>query len=151
MREKFLNFTIIAVSIMAVIELVLSQFAIKMTRLSAEELTGISLFAFVISSLVTVFAVTRMKNSVPERIFAIIMNFITSLSALWYLRLLFSDKIFLRNLYYTLNRQTEAYEILPLGGRITASIPLAITILGIAVYSLCGLIILVVSLTERRK
>jgi hypothetical protein len=151
MREKFLRFTVIAVSVMAVIELVLSQFAIRMTRLSSAELTGISLFAFIIFSLITVFAVTRMKNSVLERIFAVVMNFVTALAAVWYLRLLFSDEIFFRNLYYNLNRQTQVYEMLSVSGRITASIPLVITGLGIVVYSLCGLIILIVSLTERRK
>jgi hypothetical protein len=151
MREKLLRFTVIAVSVMAIIELALSQLAIKMTRLSSAELTGISLFAFVIFSLITVFAVTRMKNSVRERIFAVMMNFFTALSALWYLRLLFSDEIFLRNLYYNLNRQTQVYELLPLSGRIIASIPLVITILGTAVYCLCGFIILIVSLTERER
>jgi hypothetical protein len=151
MKEKLLRFTVFAVSIMAVIQLALSQFAIKMTRLSSVELTGISLFAFVIFSLITVFAVTRMKNSAGERLFAIVMNFITAFAALWYLRLLFSDEIFFRNLYYNLNRQSQIYEMLPLGGRIIASIPLVITILGAAVYCVCGLIILIVSLTERRK
>jgi hypothetical protein len=150
MKEKLLRFTVIAVSVMAVIQLALSQLTIKMTRLSSAELTGISLFAFVIFSLITVFAVTRMKNSVGERLFAIVMNFITAFAAVWYLRLLFSDEIFFRNLYYT-NRQTQVYEMLSLSGRIIASIPLAITILGAVVYCVCGFIILTAGFMERGK
>jgi hypothetical protein len=151
MREKLLRITVMGVAGMAIIELVLSQFAIKMTRLSSAELTGISLFAFVILGLVTLFAVTRMKDSAGGKIFAILMNFITAAAAVWYLRLLFSDEIFFRNLYYTMNRQTQAYEMISMSRRIAASIPLAITILGAAVYCLCGLVVLIVSLTERRK
>jgi len=151
MREKLLKLSAIAVPVTAITELALSQLSIKITRLSAAEHTGISFFAFIIFGLVTLFAVSRIKDSLRARFFAIIMNIVTSLSALWYLRLLFSDDIFFRNLYYSLNRQTQVYELLSPGARISASIPLALIILGTAVYLLCALAILTASLAAFRK
>ena len=151
MVNKIVRFTASLVSITAIIELALSQFSIKISRLSAVETTGISLFAFIIFSLVTLFAVSRMKDNLRARFFAIVMIFITALAATWYLRLLFSDAIFFRNLFYVLNRQTQSYELIPLGGRISASIPLALVILGAAVYYLCGLAVLIVSLAAIGK
>jgi len=150
-KEKMLKFCAIAVPVTAITELALSQLSIKITRLSAAELTGISFFAFIIFGLVTVFAVSRIKDSVRARFFAVIMNITTALSALWYLRLLFSDEIFFRNLYYSLNRQTQVYEPLALGARIVASIPLALIVLGTAVYLLCAISILIASLAALRK
>jgi len=150
-KEKMLKFCAIAVPITAITELALSQLSIKITRLSAAELTGISFFAFIIFGLVTLFAVSRIKDSLRARFFAIIMNIATALSALWYLRLLFSDEIFFRNLYYSLNRQTQLYEPLALGARIVASIPLALIVLGTAVYLLCAISILIASLAALRK
>ena len=146
MENKLLRFTALLASITAITELVLSQLSIKITRLSAVETTGISLFAFIIFSLVTLFAVSRMKDSLPARLFAIVMNFITALAATWYLQLLFSDEIFFRNLYYVLNRQTQVYELLSVGARIYASIPLGLIIVGAAVYYLCGIAILIASI-----
>jgi hypothetical protein len=146
MGGKILRFTATTVSVLAIVELALSQLVIKITRLSAVETTGIAFFAFIIASLVTIFAVSRMKDSPPAKIFAILMNFVTALAASWYLRLLFSDDIFFRNLYYVLDRQTQTYELLPLNKIITASIPLALVILGAAIYFLSGVVILVVSI-----
>ena len=145
MKEKILRFIAALVSVMAITELALSQLSIKITRLSAMEATGISFFAFIIAGLITLFAVSRMTDSPWARIFAIIMNGITTIAALWYLQMLFSDEIFFRNLYYNLNRQTQVYEQLSLSGRIFATIPLALVVLGAALYLLSGLTILIVS------
>jgi len=143
--NKILRAVSIIVPAVALIELALAQFVIRMTRLSAAETTGISLFAFIISGMVTLFAVSRMKDSLGGKVFAIAMNFVTGTAAVWYLRLLFADEIFFRNLYYVMNRRTQAYEMLTLGGRIAASVPLAIVMLGAAVYFLSGLAILLLS------
>jgi hypothetical protein len=151
MQNKALRFIAWTVSLTAIVELALSQLTIRMTRLSAVETTGIFFFAFIISGLVTLFAVTRMKDSPMAMIFAIFMNLITAFAAAWYLRLLFSDEIFFRNLYYILNRQTQRYELLSPGGRISASVPLALVILGSAVYFICGLVILIAGVSAIRK
>jgi hypothetical protein len=136
---------------MAIAELALAQFSIRITRLSAVETTGLFLFAFIIFSLVTLFAVTRMKESAAGTIFAIVMNFVTAIAATKYLSLIFSDDIFIKNLFYTQDRRTQVYELLPITGRISASIPLAVIILGTAVFYLCGLVILIVNLAGTRK
>jgi uncharacterized membrane protein HdeD (DUF308 family) len=151
MQNKVFQLTAWTASLTAIIELALSQLTIRMTRLSAIETTGIFFFAFIISGLVTLFAVTRMKDNPLALIFAVLMNIITALAATWYLRLLFSDGIFLRNLYYVLNKQTQKYELLSLGGRISASVPLAVVMLGAAAYYLCGLIILTAVIAGIRK
>jgi hypothetical protein len=151
MQNKALQFIAWLASLTAIVELALSQLTIRMTRLSAIETTGIFFFAFIISGLVTLFAVTRMKDNTPALIFAILMNLITALAATWYLRLLFSDEIFFRNLYYVLNRQTQKYELLSMSGRISASVPLALVMLGAAVYYICGLVILTAGITAGRK
>jgi len=151
MDNKALRIIAWVASLTAIAELALSQFTIKMTRLSAVETTGIFLFAFIISALVTLFAVTRMKDGAPALIFAILMNLITALAATWYLRLLFSDEIFFRNLYYVLNRQTQSYDMLPFGARISASVPLALIMIGAAVYYICGLVILIAGIKAVRK
>jgi uncharacterized membrane protein YGL010W len=143
--EKILKIAVISVSVTAIVELALSQFSIKITRLSAVEITGISLFAFIILGLVTTFTVTRMKENAGGKIFAIIMNFITAAAAVWYLRLLLTDDVLIKNLYYVLDRRTQVYELLPLKERITVSIPLAVIILGAVVYFLGGLTILITS------
>jgi hypothetical protein len=135
----------------AVLELALSQFYIKITRLSSVEITGIVLFGFIIFGMVTLFAVTRMEAAVRGKIFAVIMNILTALTATWYLNLLFHDEIFFRNLYYILNRQTRVYELLPLAKRISASAPLAGIILGTAVYYLSALTILIETAASGRK
>jgi hypothetical protein len=122
-----------------------------MTRLSAEETTGISLFAFIILGLVTLFSVTRMKNSVKGKLFAIMMSFITLCAALWYFNLLFADENFFRNLYYVLDRQTQSYELLPLASRIGASVPLALLMLGAGVYGFSGFAIILLGITGKRK
>jgi hypothetical protein len=141
--DKVLRLVSFITAGVAIIELALSQFYIKMTRLSAAEMTGLSLFAFVIFGLVTLFAVTRMKESKGGKLFAVIMNILTALMATWYLNFLFHDEIFFRNLYYALDRRSNVYELLPLARRIGASLPLAGIIIGTAVYYLSGLLILV--------
>jgi hypothetical protein len=105
------------------------------------ETTGISLFAFIISGLVTLFAVTRMKDSAGSTLFAVVMNAVTALAGTWYLSMLFGDKIFFQNLYYTRNLQTGNYDLLSLGDRIAATLPLALIIGAAAVYYLSALII----------
>ena len=145
--NRILNKIAWTASVTAIAELALSQLSIKMTRLSSVETTGISLFAFIIFSLVTLFAVTRMKENAGGKIFAAAMNFATSLAAAWYLLLIFSDRIFFRSLYYTLNRQTQNYELLPAGERIFASVPLALIIAGALIYLACGITILAAALS----
>ncbi|GHV36988.1 hypothetical protein AGMMS49546_03510 [Spirochaetia bacterium] len=135
----------------AVLELGVSQVYIKMTRLSAIETTGISLFAFIIFGLVTLFAVTRMKDSAGGKVFAVLMNLVTALAATWYLRMILRDEIFFRNLYYVMNRQTRAYDLLPLAKRITASIPLAGIMLGTAVYYLSAAAILILMFRKNKR
>ena len=153
--DRILKAVTICVIATAVLELTLSQFTIRITRLSAEETTGISVFAFIILSLITVFAVTRMKNSISGTIFAVIMSFITAIAATWYLRLLLSDEIFIKNLFYIQDRRTQTFELLPISQRITASIPLAVVIIGAAVFYLSGFTIAFINLTNliinRRK
>jgi len=143
MKSKALNFIAWTASFTAVIELLLSQPAVKMTRLSAIETTGISFFAFIISGLVTIFAVTRMKDNPFALLFAVLITLVTAFAATWYLRLLFSDEIFFRNLYYVLNRQTQKYEMLSLNARIFASIPLGVIMLGAVVYYISSVVILI--------
>jgi len=150
-EDKIFNVIRITVFVTAITELALSQFTIRVTRLSAAELTGISFFAFIIFGLVTLFAVSGIKEKFGARLFAIIMNIVTSLCAVWYLRLLFSDEMFFRNLFYTMNNQSEVLELLPLGTRISSSIPLALTITGAAVYGLCALTIFIVTLISFGK
>jgi hypothetical protein len=142
--DRILHSIVFIVSGTAIIELALSQFYIRMTRLSAVEITGIGLFVFIIFGLIALFAVTRIGNTLPGKFFAAIMNIITAASASWYLNLLLHDKIFFRNIYYAMNRQTGAYELLPLPDRITASIPLACIIAGTAVYFFSGAIIFLI-------
>ncbi|MDR2542571.1 MAG: hypothetical protein LBC80_03875 [Treponema sp.] len=141
----------VIVSATAIINLALSQFLIQISRLSAVEKTGISLFAFIILSLVTLFAVSRMRESVSGRIFAVLMNFITASAAAWYLHQLYNDEIFFRNLFYTLNRHTLLHEQLPLNSRILASLPLALVVLSAAVYLFCGAAIMVVSFLNAKN
>jgi len=150
-KNNILRSISIIVSVTALVELVFSQLSIKMTRLSAVETTGIALFAFVIFGLVTLFAVSRMKDGLWRKVFAVLMNFVTGAAALWYLRLLLADKMFFQNLYYVLDRRTGIYELLPLGGRIAASFPLAIVVLGAAVFFLSGLGILLLSPAARHE
>jgi len=150
-KYRILDIIRVIIMITAIVELALSQFVIKITRLSSAELTGISYFAFIIFGLVTLFSVSKIKESYGARIFAFIMNIVTFVSALWYLFLMFSDDMFFRNLYYNLNRQTGDYELLSTGGLISASIPLAIVILGMAVYCLCAIAIVIVSFTPSGK
>ena len=137
--------------ITAITELALSQLAIRIMRLSSEELTGIAYFTFIIAGLVSLFVTSRMKESFFGKIFAIIINFITASAGLWSLWLLKSDDIFFRNLYYNLNRQTQTFEILPVSGLIISSIPLALIILGSAVYFISAAVILIASLASSGK
>lgn len=130
----------------ALLELAVSQLSIRMTRLSAVEMTGIALFSFIILGIVTIFAVTRMGERPGGRIFAVTMNFLAAISAVWYLCLVFGDALFFRNLLYTLNRQTQVYEPLSPGRTIAALTPLALVILGAVVYGLAGIGILMSSL-----
>jgi hypothetical protein len=150
-KDKIYKIIRITVFITAIIQLALSQLSIRIARLSAAELTGISYFAFIILGLVTLFSVSRMGESAGIKLFAILMNFVTSLSAVWYLRLLFSDEMFFRNLYYNLNRQTQVFELIPLGSRIASSVPLAMVILGALIYCLCAIAILTASFVSLRK
>jgi len=149
--QKILRSISMIVSVTALVELAFSQLSIKMTRLSAVETTGIALFTFIIFGLVTLFAVSRMKDGLWRKVFAILMNFVTGAAALWYLRLLINDEMFFRNLYYVLDRRTQVYEMLPLGGRIAASVPLVIIALGAAVFFLSGLGILLLSPAVRHE
>jgi len=150
-KNNILRSISIIVSVTALVELAFSQLSIKMTRLSAMETTGIALFAFIIFGLVTLFAVSRMKDGLWRKIFAVLMNFVTGAAALWYLRLLFADEMFFRNLYYVLDRRTQVYELLPLGGRIAVSVPLVLVVLGAAVFFLSGLGILLLSPAARHE
>jgi hypothetical protein len=150
MNEKLHRLVVITVSVTAITELALSQLSIKIMRLSAAELTGISYFAFIIFGLVTLFAVSRMKESFFGRIFAIIISSVSSLAGFWCLRMLFSDEIFFRNLYFNFNRQTQVYEQLPVSGIISASVPLALIILGCVIYYLCALVILIFSFIRKK-
>ena len=138
MQDKIQRIAVILIAVTAVTELALSQLSIGIMRLSAEELTGISYFAFIILGLVTLFAVSRMSNSFLGTVFAVLMNFITAFAGLWCLHLLFSDEIFFRNLYYNLDRQTQVLEMISLNERILASVPLGLIVIGISVYCLCG-------------
>ena len=151
MREKTQRFFVIIISVTAIAQLALSQLSIGAMRQSAEELAGISYFAFIILGLVALFTVSRMRDSFFAKFFAVTINFVTALAGLWCLYLLFSDEVFFQNIYYTLDRQTQVYEQLSIGGLIFASIPLALIILGTTVYSLCGLFIIVISLKATRK
>jgi len=135
----------------AITELALSQLAIRIMRLSSEELTGIAFFAFIIAGLVSLFVTSRMRETFFGIIFAVFINLATSFAGLWSLKLLTSDEIFFRNLYYNLNRQTQVFELLPTSGLITSSIPLALIILGSAVYCVCAVIILITSFAALRK
>jgi hypothetical protein len=150
-NNKIIRITAFAVSGTAIIELALSRSYIKITRLSAVEITGIALFAFIISGLITLFAVTRMGDTLRGKFFAVIMNGITALSAAWYLSLLAGDEIFFRNIYYSMNRRTGIYELLPLPDRIGASVPLAGIIAGAVVYCLSGLVIFLTMIRPERK
>jgi len=147
------NFRIVSriVFITAITELALSQLAIRIMRMSSEELTGIAYFAFIIAGLVSLFVTSRMKESFFGKVFAIIINLVTALAGLWSLQLLISDEIFFRNLYYNLNRQTQEFELLPAGGLIMSSIPIALIILGSVVYCVCSIFILISSLASLRK
>ena len=140
-RRKIKRAVMYAVACTAIIVLALSKFLINITRLSSAELSGIALFAFVLAGLVSLFAVTRMNEKRGSRIFAALINFSAVLSALWFLFQLFSDEIFFRNLYFSRDRVSGVYELLPLAGRIFASLPLALVVLSAAVYFLSGLII----------
>jgi hypothetical protein len=136
----------------AIFQLVLSQFSIRMTMLSKVEITGITLFGFIIFGMVTLFAVTRMNDTAGGKLFAIAMNIVTALSATAYLFLVFQDEDFLRMLFYALNRQTRTYDVLlPLSQRIRAGIPLAGIILGTFIYYLSGLIIFLAMLLPEKK
>ena len=146
-REKILSVISKIIFTTSIVELALSQLSIRIMRLSSEEFTGIAYFAFIIFGLVSLFVTSRIKESAFGMFFAIIINFITAIAGLWALQFLISDEIFFRNLYYTLNRQTQVFEILPTSGLITASIPLGLIILGSAIYCLCATVILIVSIS----
>ena len=149
--NRLLKAVAITASVMAIVQLALSQLLIKITRLSAVETTGISLFAYIIFSLVTLFAVSRMKEYPGGKVFAVLMCLITAFASTWYLKQLFTDEIFFRNLYYTLNRQTQEYSLNSIGERIFAAIPLGIIIIGTLIYYVCGLVILTASLVQIGK
>jgi hypothetical protein len=149
-RERLLKIDARIISALAVAELALSQLHIRMTRLSTMEAGGISLFAFIIFGLISVFAVNRMEDSRGGKLFAALTNGIAALAATWYLRLLFQDEVFFRNLYYVLNRQTREYDMLPLSARIAATIPLVFVIAGTALYYLSGLVILLAVLVPKK-
>jgi len=150
-KDKILRVVSVIVFVTAITELALSQLSIRIMRLSSAELTGIAYFAFIISGLVSLFVTARIKESSFGRLFAIIINLVTAAAGLWSLRLLASDEIFFRNLYYNLNRQTQVFELLPASGLITASIPLALIVAGTAVYTLCALVIFIVSFASLGK
>jgi len=150
-NDKIFSVISTVVFITAITELALSQLSIKIMRLSSEELTGIAFFAFIIAGLVSLFVTARMRSSIFGRLFAVLINLVTAAAGLWSLQLLISDDIFFRNLYYNLNRQTQVFELLPTSGLITASIPLALIILGSAVYCICSIIILIISFTSLGK
>jgi hypothetical protein len=127
----------------ALLELALSQFHIRLTRLSSAETTGISLFGFIIFGLITLFAVTRMGERARGKLFAVFTNAAAAAFATGCLYLLFTDKIFMGNLYRSQNPKTGVPELLPLAGRISASVPLALIIAGTACYYLSALMILI--------
>jgi hypothetical protein len=150
-KDKILKVVSVTVFVTAITQLALSQLSIRIMRLSAEELTGIAYFAFIISGLVTLFVTSRMKEVFFGRVFACIMNLVTMCAGLWSLQMLFFDEMFFRNLYYSLNRQTQTFELLSLSSRISSSIPLALISLGIIIYFLCAFVILIITLTSIRK
>jgi len=149
--ERVLRIAALTVSITAIVQLALSQFTIRISRLSTAEQTGISLFAFIIFGLITVFAVSRMKDGTGAKLFAVLMNAITALAATWYLSMLFADEIFLRSTFYAMDPRTHIMEPLSTGGRIVASLPIVLIVTGTAIYYLAGLTILVTSLTMALK
>jgi uncharacterized integral membrane protein len=149
--ERILRIAAWTVSIAAIIQLALSQFTIRISRLSSAEQTGISLFAFIIFGLIAVFAVSRMKDSSSARFFSALVNFIAAFSAVWYLRMLFADEIFLRSISYTLDRHTQLLVPMTASQRINASFPLAVVILGAVVHGLAGLTILTTGLVLALK
>jgi len=151
--EKILKITAWTVSITAITQLALSQFTIRISRLSASDHTGISLFAFILLGLVTVFAVSRMKEGFASRLFAVIVNFTTALAAAWYLSILLTDEVFLRSIFSATNTRiyneisgAQITEPLSAGGKIAASLPVAAVITGAAIHCLAGLTILTVSI-----
>jgi hypothetical protein len=118
----------------AVGNLGLAQFHVRMARVSTVETTGISLFAFMIFGLVTLFAVTRMRESLQGKLFAALINIVTGICATWYLQLLFEDELFFRNLHYAMNRQTREWEALPASEMLFATMPLVCIIIGAVIY-----------------
>ncbi|MCL2231542.1 MAG: hypothetical protein FWB99_00520 [Treponema sp.] len=140
--EGIFKIIIWAVSITAITELGLSQFTIRLSRLSTAEQTGISLFAFLIFGLVTVFAVLRMKDGVFSKLFAVLMNFASALTAVWYIHLLLTDQIFLQGLFYVMDPRTRLMEPLTSLGRFIATLPIIAVALGALVYVASGLTIL---------
>ena len=150
-KEKILNVIRITVFATAIAQLAVSQFLIKVTRLASDELTGIFYFAFIITGLVTVFSVSRIKDSIGARFFAVIMNCITAVCAARYVKMLFADELFFRNLYYFTDRDTSELELLPLADRIFSSVPLAFVILGAAIYCLSAVVILALTLAPIGK
>ena len=149
--QKILKITAWVVSGAAVIQLALSQFTIRISRLSIEERTGIALFAFIIFGMITVFAVSRMKDGFFAKLFAVAMNFVTAALAAWYLRMLLADEIFLQGLLYTLDRQTQIYHPLTTGQRIVASLPLVAVGLGAIVNGIAGFAIFGAGLASMKK
>ncbi|MDR3335045.1 MAG: hypothetical protein LBT13_09210 [Treponema sp.] len=150
-EDKILRAAAVVSVTVAVLELACAQLHIRLTRLSAVETTGISLFGFIIFGLVTLFAVMRMMESIGGKIFAVLMNIIAALFATWYLNLLFHDNLFFQNLYYSQNLLSGGYDLLPLARRISATIPLGLIIVGAACYYLSALTIVVVMCITRRS
>ena len=140
---KILQVTAWIVSIAAIAQLALSQFTIRMSRLSTAEQTGIALFAFMLLGLLAVFAVSRMKDGFLAKLFAVAVNFITVLAAAWFLGMLFADEIFMRGILYATDPVTQLAEPLSTSGRVVAFLPIGVVILGAAVHSLAGLTIMV--------
>jgi len=151
LAERVLKITAWTVSVTAVVQLALSQFTIRISRLSTAEQTGIALFAFMILGLIAIFAVSRMKDGFGAKLFAVLVNFLTATAAVWYLSMLFTDDIFLRGLYYTMDHRTQALVPMSPGERIAASLPIVTVILGAAVYCLASIAIIGAGLARSLK
>ena len=148
--EKILKITVWVVAITAITMLGTSQFTIRISRLSTAEQTGISLFAFMIFGLVTVFAVSRI-NGLFSRVFAVIMNGASAFCAVWYLRMLFTDPVFLQGLYFVMDPRTRILQPLSTSARIIATLPLVAIAVGALVYLLAALTIAAVSFAALRS
>jgi len=151
LSERIMRGTVWTVSIAAIVQLALSQFTIRISRLSTAEQTGILLFAFMLLGLIAIFAVSRMKDSIGAKLFAVLVNFIAAFTAVRFLGLLFADEIFMRGLLYSVDPVTQVAEPLSSGRKAVASLPIVWVALGAIVYGISGLTIMIVGICGALK